>query len=107
MSELKASAERTKKERKIGSVNLSSNELPEIQDWSISDQYEITLKVKMTSISEVDKWDLEQYSNLSAKDVMARFDIVKVISPKKEAAKKQRQEENRGRLNNPVKVTYK
>ncbi len=96
-----------KKERKIGTVNLSSNELPEIQDWSISDEYEITLKVKMTSISEVDKWDLEQYSNLSKKDVMARFDIVKVVSPKKEAAKKQRAEESKGRLINPITVKYK
>ena len=106
MSDIAKSAS-PKKERKIGSVNLSSNELPEIKDWAISDQYEITLKVKMTSIGEVDKWDLEQYSNLSKADVMARFDIVKVVSPKKEAAKKQRQDENRGRLINPVKVTYK
>jgi len=104
MSEVK-SATRTKKERKIGSVNLSSNELPEIKEWGIKGEYEITMKVKMTSISEVDNWDLEQYSNLSKNDVMARFDIVKVVSPKKEAAKKQRAEENRGRLHNPVTYT--
>lgn len=105
MSELKST--QSKKERKIGSVNLSSNELPEIKDWAIKGEYEITLKVKMTSISEVDKWDLEQYSNITNKDVMARFDIVKAVSPKKEAAKKQRQEESRGRLNNPVTISLK
>ncbi len=107
MSEVVKQGQEPKKERKIGSVNLSSNELPEIKDWAIKGEYEITLKVKMTSISEVDKWERDQYSNLSTKDVMARFDIVKAVSPKKEAAKKQRSEESRGRIKSNVSISLK
>lgn len=92
----------TKKERHIGSVRVSSDELPEIRDWTISQEYEIKLKVKMTSIEEVSKWDVDEYTNLSKDDIMARFDIVSVISPSKEAAKKQSDLEKRGRVRTPI-----
>lgn len=96
-----------KKERKIGSVNLNSNELPEIEDWAISEEYEITLKVKMTSISEVDSWDIEQYTNVKKGDTQARFEIKSVVSPKKEQAKKTEKDLKNGIVKTPINISLK
>lgn len=90
-----------KKEQHRGSVNLNSNDLPEILDWTIGEEYEITLKVKMTSISEIDSYDIEHYSNVKKGDVNARFDIKGVNSPKKEKNKN-----IKGKIIAPVKIKF-
>jgi hypothetical protein len=98
----KISSKMSKKQRQIGSVNLNSNELPEIKEWGISGTYEITLKVKMKSISEISKWDLDEYSNLSKDDVEARFEILSVKSPKRETAKKEASAYEAGKIKQSV-----
>lgn len=95
---------KTKKQRHMGDIKLSSNELPEVSSWNIGEKYKITLEVEMTSISKVEDYDLSYYSNISKDDVFARFNIIKAISPSKEQKKKQERLEKQGALKNPVTI---
>jgi hypothetical protein len=67
------------KEYRKGNLTLNSRSNPEIKDWAVGEEYEVTVKVRQKSVREVDEWDKEEYG-FKATDVTADFEIVSVES---------------------------
>ena len=76
--------EKTKRKERL---SLNSLDVPEIKDWPIGDEYEVTVKVKMNSIREVDKWDMDEYGYKKG-DVKAEFEVLDVKAVGKPKSKK-------------------
>lgn len=44
--------------KNLGTLNITSDELPEMKDWKVGETYEVTMKVKMTGMREATQWDM-------------------------------------------------
>lgn len=67
----------SKMEKPKDTLTLCSSEVPEVLDWPIGGEYEVTVKVKMTGANEVDNWDIKEYGYKKG-DVKARFEVQEV-----------------------------
>lgn len=65
------------KEFRKGHIVLNSKDNPEVKDWGVGEEYEVTVKVRQTGVREVDEWDKEEYG-FKAGDVTADFDIISI-----------------------------
>ena len=75
-----------KREYRKGNLKLTSRDNPEIIDWAVGEEYDLTVKVRQTAIREVDEWEIEEYG-FKKGDLMAEFDIVSAKGQAMKAAK--------------------
>jgi hypothetical protein len=78
--------EGTKTVRDLPSFQITEDDLPEMKDWEVGDEYEIKIKVKMTFLAKGKEWQASQENE--KEPMRAKFDIVALET------KESKQEEN-------------
>ena len=66
--------------KNMGHIRIMSQDLPEIKDWKVGQEYKLEVMVRQTSTSKLDKWQIEEGYGMP-EDVEASFDIVEISLP--------------------------
>lgn len=63
-----------KPEKSYGHLNLSSKDFPEVKDFTLAKEVELTVKFKIKTLRNPDRWEVAE-NKMNPKDVMASGEI--------------------------------
>lgn len=67
----------------MGHLRIMSQDLPEVKQWQVGQEYKLEVTVRQTSASKLDRWQVEEGYGLP-EDIEASFDIVQISVPEEQ-----------------------